>query len=149
MKRSIKRNSGMYSFLENSGLLENGTGEAIEQARKQYWRDFRREYKKARRHEYKSFEIPFSLKEREVIKMGAKRNHTSPTNYIKQSALANQHSIVNRTAIGEIRESVISHHNTLLGLKDENQLPESLTNQLLNQAAELEKRIFDFFSTLK
>jgi hypothetical protein len=149
MKRSIKRNSGIYSFLDNSSLLENGSSEAIEQAKRKYWRDFRREYKKARRHEYKSFEIPFTPKELNIIIKEAERNHTSPTNYIKQSALGNKKKIVDPVTIGEIRELLILHHNSLKTLTEENQLHELTADQVLNQVTLIETRVFDFFSSFK
>ena len=149
MKRSIKKNAGVYAFLEASGLLENGTSEAIEQAKKQYWKDYKKKWKKEKQKECKTFEVVFSLQELKIIISGAKKYHTNPTNYIKQTALTNKQSIIDPVAIGEIRELVVSHHNTLLVLTEENELPEQIADQLLNQASELEKRVLDFFSSIK
>ncbi len=149
MKRSIKRGSNIYSFLDSTGLLENGSSEQIELAKKQYWRKFRTEYKKNNRKENKSFEVPFDPSELKQITAQAKKSRTSPTNYIKQSALINKHSVIDPSILGEIRELIVSHYNTLLKLNYEKQLPELVAGQLLKQASTLEKRMLYFFSLFK
>ena len=149
MKRKIKKGSTIYSFLDKQGVLENGNDELIEIAKKRYWSDFRKEYKKIKRKESKSFEIFFNFKEAKIINSEASKYHTTPPNYIKQSALLNKKSIVDHVAIGEIRELVIMHHNTLLAISEENGLAEPIGGQLLNQASLIEKRVLEFFSLLK
>lgn len=149
MKRRIKKNSGVYAFLDASGLLENGTGKDIEQAKKQYWKEYRKKYNRIKRKENTSIQILFSFKEEKLIKQKAEKYHTSPTNYIKQSALANNKNIFDQVVVGEIRELLILHHNALRTLAGENKLLQSISDQLLNQASLLEKRVLDFFSSFK
>lgn len=148
MKRSIKKNAGVYAFLDRSGLLENGTGKAIEQAKKQYWKDYRKKYNKIKRQENTSFQIFFNFKKVKRITQEAKKYHTSPTNYIKQSALANNKNIFDPVVVGEIRELVILHHNALRTLTEENKLSQPISDKLLNQASELEKKCLTFFHHL-
>lgn len=149
MRRRIKKNSGIYAFLHASGVLEHGTSDDIEKAKKQYWAKYRKKYKQIKRKESKSFEIFFNFKESRIIATEAKKYHTSPTNYIKQSALRDTQGIVDRVAIGEIRQLVIRHHNMLLELVEENKLPQPTGSQLLTQISLLEERILDFFLSLK
>ena len=149
MKRRIKKNDGVYAHLDATGLLENGTGKAIEQAKKQYWKEYRKKYNRIKRQENTSFQILFSYKEEEIIKQKAEKYHTSPTNYIKQSALANNKNIFDQVVVGEIRELMILHHNALRTLARENKLTPPISDRLLTQAAELEKRVLDFFSSFK
>ena len=84
MKRRIKKNVGVYAHLDARGLLENGTGKAIEQAKKQYWKEYRKKYNRLKRQENTSFQILCNVKEEKIIKQKAEKFHTSPTGYIKQ-----------------------------------------------------------------
>lgn len=149
MKTSNKKNVGVYAFLDTSGLLEKGTGKDIEHAKKQYWKDYRMKYNKIKRQENTSFQILCNVKEVKIIKLNAEKFHTSPTNYIKQSALANNKSIFDPVVVGEIRELMILHHNSLRTLADGNKISQPISDRLLNQVAELEKRVLDFFSSFK
>lgn len=149
MKRRSKKNAGVYTFLDNSGLLENGTGKAIEQAKKQYWKEYRKNYNRIKRQENTSFQILFNFTEEKIIKQKAEKFHTSPTNYIRQSALVNNKNIFDPVVVGEIRELVILHHNALRTLAGENKLSQPISDRLLNQASFLEKRVLDFFSSFK
>ena len=144
MRRKSKNNIGVYSFIDASGLLENGTGEAIELAKKQYWKDYRKKWNKEKRKSSKSFQIVFDLLELRIITREAEKNHIDPTTYIKQSALANKQSFVSQAAVGEIRELVVLHHNTILTLIEENELSEPIGNVLLNQASHIERELLDF-----
>jgi hypothetical protein len=149
MKRRIKKDSGVCAFLNASGILENGSNEEIEQKRKQYWTEYRRRHKKIKRQECRSFEIFLSQSETKKIKEEAKKHHTSPTNYIKQSAITNKHSVLDWFIVGEIRELVTIHHNTLLTLTEENSLSEQTGDTLIKQISAIEKKIFTFFLALK
>jgi hypothetical protein len=146
MRRRSKNNTGLYAFLDASGVLEHGTAEAIEQAKKQYWREYKRKWKKERKKTMKTFEIDFDLHDLKTIIQASKKQHVSPTRYIKKSALANQR-IVNPVSIGIIRELVIVHHNTILELIEEQKLSKPISSELLTQASRLEDAILDFFGT--
>jgi hypothetical protein len=149
MKKGSKKNTGVYAFLDTSRLLENGTGEEIEKTKKEYWKEYRREYNKIKRKENKSFQILFNFKEAKIIARQAGRYQKSEPNYIKQAALADKQNIVDWVAAGEIRELVILHHTTLLNLTDQNELSGAVGNRLIDQASQIEKRILDLFSSLK
>src|SRR5882724_11575645 len=149
MSRIKKKNIGVYAYLDSRGLLEKGTGKEIELAKKEYWRDYRKKYNKNKRQENRSFQILFNFKEAKIIARQAKKYHCSAPGYIKQSALSEKQNIVDWVTVGEIRELIIGHHTTLINLIEENELPQPIGNKLLFQASLLEKRILDFFSSLK
>jgi len=149
MKRSIKKNVGVYAFLDASGLLENGTAKEIEHAKKEYWKEVRKKYNKRKRKENKSFQLFFSFKEAEVITRQAKKYHSSEPAYIKQSALANKQNVIDWIVVGEIRELVIQHHTTLINLIEEIDFSQSMANKLLNQASQIEEKVFAFISLFK
>ena len=149
MKRKIKNSTGLYSFLDAFGILEHGTGKEIEQAKQQYWKDYRRKYNKIKRRENKSFQILFNFNEAKIIAREAEKHHCSPPNYIKQSALSNKQNIIDKVAIAEIRELVIVHHTTLINLTEENKLSHPINNRLLNQASQIEEKVLAFLSSKK
>ena len=51
MKRKIKNGSTLYSFLDKQGVLETEDNEIIDNAKKHYWSEYRKNYKKLQRHE--------------------------------------------------------------------------------------------------
>src|SRR5258705_9612425 len=109
MRRRIKNGSRLYYFLEEQGVLESGNKELIENTKKKYWKECRKNYKRIKRQESKSFVIFFNFKEFKIINQEAKKSHTSPTNFIRQSALNNNRGVVDRVEIGKLRKELFSN----------------------------------------
>jgi hypothetical protein len=149
MKRWYKKSSGVYTYLDASGLLENGSGEAIEQAKKQYWNNYKKRWKKEKQKTTKMVEVVFSMSEFRIITREAERHHTNPTSYIKRSALANSRVIADPAFIGEFREQLIMHHNSLQALAENNIMPLQVSCRLLEQMAGIEEKALKLFSSLK
>lgn len=141
--RKVKKGSGIYSYLNELGLLERGTDEELKNAKKVYWNNYKKQNKKENRKEDKSLKIFFNKKEYKIISIGAAKQRTSKTNFIKQSAITCQ--IISSVIVGEIRESLVLHHNTLLLLIEEKIISEEHGNQLVNQISEIEKRVLNYF----
>jgi len=148
MKRKTKKGSGMYAFLEKEGLLDSTDELIIKAAKKRYYAICKREWINAKKKESKSFEIFFTLDEFKTISSRAKKYHTSSTNYIKISALANK-LVIDPVFVGVIRELIIMHHNTLLLLVEEKTLPMQIAVPLITQILQIEKTAMNFFSSLK
>jgi hypothetical protein len=146
MKRKTKTSSTLYSFLEAQGVLETGNSEVILNAKKKYWAEYRRKWKKARRQERQSFDIFFSFKEMKIVTREAKKYHISITGYIKRSALMTK-QIFDPVAVGEIRELLFFHHNSLESLSEENISSQHLVNQLVQQIVQIEKKVLGFFQS--
>ena len=51
--------NGIWDYLERCGVLENGTSEDIENARKRYWKEYNRRYKKRSRKQKPEINIAF------------------------------------------------------------------------------------------
>jgi hypothetical protein len=149
MRSRINIKSGVYTFLDASGLLEHGTGEDIKKAKKQYWKKYKKKWKKEKEKESKKVEIVFSLPECKVITREAERSHTNPTSYIKQSALASGYGIADPAFIGEFRELIVMHHNSLQAICEDDIMPRQLSSRLLEQIAAIEAKALKFFSTFK
>jgi hypothetical protein len=150
MKRGIKKGSTIYTFLESSGLLEQGTVAEIEQAKKQYWAIVRSEWKRNKRETSKSYTVCFNDSELKLLTRSATKKHFSLTAFIKQASLCygTDACIVDKRIVGEIREAILLHYNTLQMLGEENILPETVTNKLLQEVLLIETKILSFVKQL-
>ena len=149
MNRRNKKSCGVYAYLDASGVLENGTGEDIEQAKDQYWKQYRKQWKKGKKLESKAIKVVFNFQEYRTIKRQAEKYKTNPTCYIKQSALNNNRGFISPSSIGELRELIILHHNSLQNLSEESIIPARFSSQLLEHMAGIEEKSLKLFSLLK
>jgi hypothetical protein len=148
MKRKIKYTSSIFSFLERKGVLDTMDTGAIETAKKEYWTAYRRQWKKAKRQQSKSYTILLSDQEANLVIKEAKRYHTSPTGYIKRNALTVK-QMADPVAVGELRELLYSHYNSLQAAIDTLIIPAQLGHCVLEEITEIEKKLFALFSTSK
>lgn len=142
-------NGSIYKYLDAIGVLETGTEEDIEVARKKYWTEYKRQWKKEMKKSRKSFEIFLTLKEANIITQEAKKNHTSTTNYIKQSALTNRGGIVDHVVIGEFRELLFLHHSALETLIENNMNAPEIDFTTFEEILNMEEQILEFLVSLK
>lgn len=88
MRRKLNSKSSIYSFLKSSGVLESGTPDEIQIVRKEYWREYKRNWRKQKRKTEKEFAILFKADELLDLNKEAKRHNLSRTKFIKQACLA-------------------------------------------------------------
>jgi hypothetical protein len=143
MNNRKNKDGGINSFLNSSGILENGTEEEIQQVKKKYWATYKKNWNKAKHKECKSFEILFNSKELKIIIKEAKNKGTSPTNYIKMSSLATK-EIHNPKKVGEIRELLFMYRNKLEFLIGEQILSAQHGNMLIEQITEIERKTLNY-----
>ena len=88
--RRLPKNGGMWEYLNQVGVLENGTDSEIKAAKKAYRKIYFRGYKREQRIQKPEYTIHFSKDngEFEKILKGAKRNKLSVPAFVKQAALA-------------------------------------------------------------
>jgi len=85
MKRGAKKNSGVWQYLLQTGVLERGTGEEIEAARRAYWQEYKRNWKHAHQ---KRYTVSLSVAESGELVRAAKAHRSSPTRFIRQALFA-------------------------------------------------------------
>ncbi|MDW3651017.1 MAG: hypothetical protein R8P61_28330 [Bacteroidia bacterium] len=102
MPKPIRRNTGMWEYLEQSGVLESGNEEAIEAVKKEYKRQYQRKYRKQKRKERP--EVTITLAKPDWLKLthAAQQHHYSLPSFIKHAAL----SYLNQTYLVPDREPV-------------------------------------------
>lgn len=77
----------LYDYLDKIGVLQKGNQAEIDEARKTYWKDYRRKYSRSKRKDTKSYTVSFTFKESKIIESAAKGFH-SPTAFVKYATLA-------------------------------------------------------------
>jgi len=143
--REKNKHNKLIKYLSDTGILETGTKDEINQAKKVYWSKYKKDWNKRKRGECKSFEILLNPAESNRIKKKAKEHHTSPTNYIKICALAKEH-VVDPVTMGEIRELLVLYGSKLEDLVNEQLLPAQVGDELGTEFLLIEKRVLEFIS---
>lgn len=138
--KNNKKGCGVYAFLETTGLLEKGSESEIEEAKKSYWTMVRKEWKRDKRAQCKSVTVFFTAEETSMILKAARR--ISLARYVKDAALAygNKRCVIDKVAVGEIRQELIMHYMTIQTLMEENKLPKETAIQLLQQVSNVETK---------
>ena len=138
----MKKRNKLYEYLEAKGVLVNGTANDIEQTKRQYWIEVRKEWRKQQRRECKSYTVFLNEKEYKHISAVAKTAKRSITRFIKSAALqkALGSAGIDERITGSIRESFFETYNAL----QENQtVPQSVLRQLLH----LERTVLTLLNT--
>jgi uncharacterized protein (DUF1778 family) len=144
MKRKLKVSSGLYSYLHASGVLNTGNENAIALARKEYWRNYKKVWRKEKRKKEKEITISLNTEELKVITQSAKIHQRNVTAFIKESAFAyiNKRYIVpSQETVHSIRQLLAMLYNQIEQLLDENKLQSELGNELKQKITELERFI--------
>ena len=139
MKKS-KKSCGVYDYLSGLGLLSHGSDEAIIQAKKAYWATVRKEWKKIKRAQCKSVTIFFTTEEANIILKAAK--NVAIARYVKEAAIAygNKRFVIDKIAVGEIRQELILHYMTIQKLLEESKIDQEIALQLLQQVSNIETK---------
>lgn len=142
MKRAIKKQSNLYSFLEP--YLAQGSEEAIAKARKAYWKEYRAAWRKNKRKAEKVFAVSLTKSELHVINKAAHTHKRSRTRFIKEAAMAyinQQYLVPDIVAMNEIKELLAMAYTHLHKLSEERLVPEVMGKYLLLKILELEKAV--------
>ena len=85
-----KNNSGLWQYLDSSGVLESGNDEQIKTAKKQYRKLYYSTHKKQCRQRRHEFTIGFTKRNGEYQRIiaGANKHHLKPSVFIRKASLA-------------------------------------------------------------
>jgi hypothetical protein len=101
-----RRDTGLWSFLEHSGVLENGDADQIAAAKKLYRKAYLKAYKQKQRKEKPEFLVQFSEKEHySRVAKAAKKHHLSISAFLKNATLAyldRSYLIPDRIVVGKL-----------------------------------------------
>ena len=80
---------GVWAFLEDSGVLENGSPDEIESARRLYWKEYFRQNKRKQRKHKPEVSVRFTNNESlDEMKVAAKKHEQSLSTFIRDSSLS-------------------------------------------------------------
>ena len=143
MKRKVKQ-GGLYSYLEQSGILTNGTDEQIKSVKRQYWALYKASWRKKSRQANKEIRIQLTENDLRVITSAAKKYKRSKARYIKEAALAYLHRqflVPDVLLVGEIRQLLTMNYTLLQQLKDTDSIPYQKQAILLKEFEAIEQQI--------
>jgi hypothetical protein len=125
MKRKLKSKSSVYSFLKSKNVLETGSNEDIQKVRTEYWREYKRNWRKNKRKKEKEFSISLNTDELKLLSVKAKRHKVSRTKFIKQACFAyiNKSFITPDTLeVRRISQLLSMTYNSIRELLEENKV---------------------------
>jgi len=136
--------SGVYTFLEASGILEHGTPEGIQQARRQYWNAIKNANKKDKRKREHAFTVSFTDAELGIIAQSARWHNMSRTKFIKQAALAyvqKKYLVPDSGTLKQIQVLLAQNYAALQTAYQEDALPYTIGIRLLQKMGDLERAV--------
>lgn len=141
----MKKQSGIYEFLEKTGVLTNGSKEDIIHAKKQYWALQRKEWKRRRRTEQKSYTVFLKPHELKQITPHIKEGSDGMTGYIKHAVLSyeNTEATVHAKTMGAVRALFFEYYNQLESLLQTHTADAHLTQQLLTLIEQLQEDVLN------
>lgn len=142
MKRAIKKQSGLYAFLEP--YLAQGSEEAIAKARKAYWKEYRAKWRKNKRKVEQVFAVSFTKSELHIINKAARTHKRSRTRFIKEAVMAyinQQYLVPDVVTVHEIKELLVVAYTHIHKLSEERLVPEVMGKYLLLKILEMEKAV--------
>jgi len=116
-----KPNSGIWQYIDASGVLEHGTEAEIKEVKRQYRKKYLLEQKRRQRASRPEFAVAFSKEkgELELIANAAKKHSMKIPGFIKASALAyiqQKFVVPDKQAISEIEQLLLECLNTIQAL---------------------------------
>jgi hypothetical protein len=144
MKRALKKNSGLYHYLDSTKVLESGDEQIIALARKTYWLNYRASWRREKRKKDKKFTVEYTPSEAKKIQEFAKKLKRSRTAYIKEASLAymrQQFIVPDILIVAEIRALLTMNLSLIRQLVDGDALQYTPGAFLIDKLLELENKI--------
>jgi len=144
MKRKVNKENTIYSHLKTYGVLENGTHEDIQKVRSEYWREYKRKWRVAKRRMDKEFTVSFNSDELKILNQEAERHHLSRTQFIKDTTFAyinNSYIVPDLLEIKRISQILAMTYNSIQELFEDNVIKFEVGRDLLDTINKLERDI--------
>jgi hypothetical protein len=144
MKVKVSKENTIYSHLKTNGVLENGTHEEIQKVRNEYWKEYKREWRVAKRMKEKEFTVSFNSDELKILNQEAKRHHLSRTQFIKDTTFAyinNSFIVPDLIELKRISQILAMTYNSVQDLFDANKFNFDLGRDLMESINRLEREI--------
>ena len=144
MKRKVKSENSIYSHLQSSGVLEKGPHEEIQNVRKEYWKEYKRKWRVAKRRKEKEFTVSFKPDELKILTFEAKKHKLSRTQFIKDTTFAyinNSFIVPDLIEVKKISQLLAMTYNSVQNLFDANKLNFDLGRDIMESINRLEREL--------
>ncbi len=144
MKRKVKSKSNIYTYLQSKGVLENGSHEEIQNARKEYWSEYKRNWRNEKRKKEKEFTISLNSDELKILSKAAKNHKISRTAFIKMAVFAYINTLFivpDSMEVRKITQLLSMNYNSIQELIDEEKINTLDGKIILQKIYELEREI--------
>lgn len=148
MKRKTQSGTGLYDYLNSLGVLENGSDEDIKRCKEEYWKEYRKAWKKNKRQQSKRYVLLFSFKEAKSIAQKAEILRITPAKAIKLAVLGGEQPI-GPVLIGEIREHLKTHTQLIQTTLAEPQISGGVKAKILASVYRVEKAVLGILNRNK
>lgn len=138
--------------MKSSGILENGTHEEIQKIKKEYWRQYKKNWRNNKRKKDKEIAVSFSKEELREITTESKRHRLSRTQFIKQSCFAylNKSFIVpDLMEVRKISQVLSLTYNSIQELIEESKVEQKVGRTLMDSIYNLEREILPVLNNPK
>ena len=143
-RRKLNAKSNLFSFLNSSGILENGTHDQIQKVRSEYWREYKRKWRNAKRKSEKEITILFTQDEFKEISIESKLHKLSRTKFIKKACFAYMNKIFivpDSKGVKQIAQQLSMTYNSIQGLLEENSIEFKSGKSITDAIYKLERQI--------
>lgn len=145
MRKKGKIASGVYTYLQALGLLENGTEQAIKDAKVYYWATvYKNEWRRRKRKENAKYEVFLNELEQNTIVKNARLHNMTKTRYIKVAALAYSNAkyvVPQLDILFDVKTLLSEIYDVLSELQESNLLPVVIGNEVLARFTSLESKV--------
>lgn len=134
----IRKNTGIWKYLEETGVLEHGTEAEIQAARKEYQKKYILQYKRKQRGEMKEYIVLLKKDEQTLFKEAAQKHKTTIVRFLKTAALAyleKKYIVPDQVQVAHLEQTLIQILNEIQALAKRNKILFTLNIQ------EIEKKI--------
>lgn len=142
---SKKKNTyGVYSYLDSTGVLEKGTDEVIIEARKEYWKKYKAQWRKQKRQVEKELTTSWTIDELKDLTKSARYHKMSRVGYIKSATIAYSNKayiIPDKMEVRRIVQLLNMNYNLIQEMVDEKTLHLQTGKIILEKIFELERAV--------
>lgn len=139
-----KNDHKVYTYLKHCGVLDHGTHEEIETARKEYWKIYKRNWRKNKRIEETEVTTYFNDSEFKKLGAEAKFHNLSHPQFVKKAALAymdSKYLVPNELEVRKITLLLSQYLDVIIDEIEEENLTHNKGDMILHKIEELEYKI--------
>ncbi|MFN0189849.1 MAG: hypothetical protein ACKVQV_14195 [Bacteroidia bacterium] len=139
-----KADHKVYTYLKECGVLDHGTDKEIETARKEYWRIYKRNWRKNKRMEETEVTASFNDSEFKKLDAQAKTHNLSHPQFVKKTVLAymdKKYLVPNELEVRKISQLLSQYLDVITDEIEENNLTPDTGDMILHKIEELEYQI--------